>query len=375
MSDLDFSTVPADQLQAVLDEPALSPPEGVTPNFDHPPNEDAVYIFTLVLCLSLTLVTVIIRLYVKFCKTRTAHVGDYLIIPAFGLFILVIEGSFKRIAWGPGLFVHQWDQRNRDMYSYLFLTQVGTIFYGASILLFKTAILIEWLHLFVPRGVRNRFYWTCYAMMAVHITFYTSVLVAMNLACTPHRRIWDKTVPGHCIDIKAIHLISAVINLVLDLAILAVPQRVVWKLNILRRRKVAVSAMFAIGIGKKQINSGVITVALRIQALFRWISTGDMTYHFSAISLWATAEITVAILILCVPSVPSAFCREKKPEPVSIGIPVEMAPREKKRTDSWLFRTNTSAISPSESGLNTGTLTSLDPPKRASQSNVVLGQV
>ncbi|KAI1284148.1 hypothetical protein F5Y07DRAFT_394080 [Xylaria sp. FL0933] len=38
MSDLDFSPLSMDDLLEALKEPALSPPEGVNPYFEHPPN-------------------------------------------------------------------------------------------------------------------------------------------------------------------------------------------------------------------------------------------------------------------------------------------------------------------------------------------------
>ena len=41
MKDLSFiNALPAAQRQAILDGPAMVPPPGVIPNFDHPPNKD-----------------------------------------------------------------------------------------------------------------------------------------------------------------------------------------------------------------------------------------------------------------------------------------------------------------------------------------------
>ncbi|KAI1812262.1 hypothetical protein GGS20DRAFT_591918 [Poronia punctata] len=119
MSELDFSHISPDQLQAALDQPALIPPEGVIPNFEHPHAENTVALFTLIICLSLAMIASLIRFYVRFIKLRKVRIGDYLMIPGYVFFVLVVERSLGRIDSGPGLFVHQWDKQGKDMASYL----------------------------------------------------------------------------------------------------------------------------------------------------------------------------------------------------------------------------------------------------------------
>ncbi|KAH9907513.1 hypothetical protein F4778DRAFT_544867 [Xylariomycetidae sp. FL2044] len=307
MSDLDFSSYPPAQLEDVLNGPALSPPKGVDPNFEHPWNENGISLFALVLCLTLSTVLLGLRIYVKFFLLKKQHIGDYLIFPAYVLYVVIAEGSLSRIASGPGLFVHQWDERGRDMPAYLLTIHLGIIFYCVSILLIKSSILIEWLHLFVPLRTRNTFYWCCVALLAVNGVFYITLFTISNLACTPYRRNWDKTVPGHCMDIKTVNLASAIVNLVLDLAILILPQRVIWGLQTTRKNKIGVSMVFAVGV------AACIAAGCRIQANVQWIRSEDMTYHFSAVALWAIAEMTCGILILCIPNAPKALH--------SLGIP------------------------------------------------------
>ncbi|OTB06973.1 hypothetical protein M426DRAFT_9052 [Hypoxylon sp. CI-4A] len=148
--------------------------------------------------------------------------------------------------------------------------------------------------------------------MGINALFYTGMIVAINVACTPYRRNWDKTIPGHCIDTKQLNLVSAIINLIIDVAILLLPQRVIWGLRISSfKKKVGISAVFAIGVG------ACVAAACRIYANVQWDRSRDMTYHFSSIALSAIAEITCGILILCVPSTPKALGGIKPPEWVS----------------------------------------------------------
>lgn len=125
---------------------------------------------------------------------------------------------------------------------------IGTSFYGAAMLLMKWAILWEWIQVFVPLPRRDAFYWACQAIIAVNIVFYVAAIVLTNLSCTPYRRNWDKTVPGACLDIKIINLSTAVINFVIDVSILALPQKAIWGLQMSTRRRVGFSVIFAIGL-------------------------------------------------------------------------------------------------------------------------------
>ncbi|RYP53962.1 hypothetical protein DL769_010422 [Monosporascus sp. CRB-8-3] len=270
MSNLDFSAIPPSRLQDVLDGPALPPPEGVVPDFDNPPNKSTMALGALFTCLILATVFLAIRMYARFFVVRSTHLGDYLVIPAYVCFI-------------------------------------GTSFYGAGMLLMKWAILWEWIRVFVPRHSRNGFYWACQAVIAVNIVFYLTAIILTNLACTPYRRNWDKTVPGTCLDIRVINLSTAVINLVVDVVILALPQKVIWDLQMSGRRRVGISLIFAIGI------VACVSAACRIQAATGWLRSDDMTYHFSSVALWASAELACGMLVFSIPAVPKAFAGLKVP--------------------------------------------------------------
>lgn len=141
---------------------------------------------------------------------------------------------------------------NLDLIFYEFLTWqicfIGTSFYGAAMLLMKWAILWEWIHVFAPLPSRNAFYWACQAMIMVNIIFYVTAIILTNVACTPYKRNWDKTIPGSCLDTKVINLSTAAVNLVIDMAIFALPQKVIWSLQMSNRRRIGFSVIFAIGI-------------------------------------------------------------------------------------------------------------------------------
>lgn len=66
-----------ESVQLLLNGPAGTPPAGVTPNFDNPPNLNNTFLVgTLVLCLSFATVAVLIRLYTKLFLIRSVAYED-----------------------------------------------------------------------------------------------------------------------------------------------------------------------------------------------------------------------------------------------------------------------------------------------------------
>lgn len=127
---------------------------------------------------------------------------------------------------------------------------LGTQMYLASMIFIKSAILLEWARIFGPSS-RSTFRLTCYALAVVNAIYYTINISLEVTSCRPRAYYWDKTIPGgKCVyNGPALSLTSALINLLFDLAILLLPQGVIWKLNMSRRKRVGVSAVFIVGLG------------------------------------------------------------------------------------------------------------------------------
>lgn len=163
-----------------------------------------------------------------------------------------ILGPWFYYAWGliasAGIYVHQWNVRYADLVDFLFNLNAGFIVYGPLIALVKAVILLDWLHIFVPRRTRNATAWTIYIMIALNWAYYVAGSLACIFSCSPRKRFWDKTVPGTCTSTYATALTAGVVNMVSDFTMLAIPQRVIWSLQLTRSQRVGVSSLFAIGI-------------------------------------------------------------------------------------------------------------------------------
>ncbi|KAI1778812.1 hypothetical protein F4818DRAFT_230005 [Hypoxylon cercidicola] len=165
----------------------------------------------------------------------------------------------------------------------------------------KIAVLTELMRIFSPKGTRGVFFWSCQVLLWINVVVYCSALIIGNLTCTPYERIWDKAVPGTCMNRKNLDISNASFNLVSHIFILALPQRVIWKLNMAKVTKIGVSVVFAIG------TFACISAAFRLNATIQYLLSEDATYYVSGMALWCLAEITSVLLVLCVPTIPKVF--------------------------------------------------------------------
>lgn len=125
------------------------------------------------------------------------------------------------------------------------------LIYALVMLLVKTAILYEWKNLFVPKKIRNWFFWATTVMIAVNVIAYSVAIIMTCLRCRPTTKIWQPWLDGHCSDLstqKSTDVATSFINLALDVVILLLPQPIIWRLNVTRQRRIGLVLVFSLGI-------------------------------------------------------------------------------------------------------------------------------
>lgn len=78
MADLikQFPNLPAAVQQAIMDGPAMAPPDGVVPNFFDPPNKNAAALALGIICVSVLSMVVLCRIYVRSLVVKTIQLED-----------------------------------------------------------------------------------------------------------------------------------------------------------------------------------------------------------------------------------------------------------------------------------------------------------
>lgn len=113
------------------------------------------------------------------------------------------------------------------------------IYYIPLIFISKLSILLLYMKLFVPAR-SGKTYWAIHILIWSNLVFYVAILVAELVPC--------RLKEGHCVDITAVLIIGAMINVISDFAILVLPIGKIWQLHMSPRRKLGITAVFSAGL-------------------------------------------------------------------------------------------------------------------------------
>lgn len=118
------------------------------------------------------------------------------------------------------------------------------ILYKVVVALYRISFLCLYLRIFVDRAFRL----LCKLGIAFTALCNIAFIIATIFQCLPVRAIWDKTVKHpHCIDSEVFWFSYAMINIVSDVTILALPIRQILKLQLSWRDKLGLMGVFLMG--------------------------------------------------------------------------------------------------------------------------------
>lgn len=101
----------------------------------------------------------------------------------------------------------------------------------------------------MPLPQRTGFFWLCTALIAANTVLYIGAIIANYIVVIPLEALWKPWVVGrYLVNRQAADTAVVTFNLVCDILILILPQRIIWKLHLQRRRKVGLSILFGLGV-------------------------------------------------------------------------------------------------------------------------------
>ena len=172
-----------------------------------------------------------------------------------------------------------------------FLLAVEWIYLAAAILP-KLAILSMYLRIFTTRSYRM----SVYVLAAVLImTFLAGGLTGL-LGCRPLAFFWDPTIPGgHCININAFFRWISLPNILTDIAMLVLPQPLIWTLQVTRNQKIGLRLTFLTGC------LGLIASIFRFTTFFQNNAISDGTFASVDLMSWTIIEPGIYLVASCLP--------------------------------------------------------------------------
>ncbi|KAI1151683.1 hypothetical protein F4825DRAFT_476794 [Nemania diffusa] len=296
-----YALTPAEQ-EAFLDSSPASPPSPDLVNMANPPNRNLLVFSVVSVGLFLSTLVFVIRAVARHYRMKQCKVADVVAALAF-IFYVTHAWTLYSFGLKIGWFSHLYNFRFRDLRTINECFNLNRTFYSFSIWFVKNAILLDWIQLFVPLN-KNTFYWLCVTLIVTNSGLYISTIFTTHFGCTPREKAWEPWRPGHCISTHTADTFAVSFNLFIDLFMLFLPQRVIWKLHARTGWKIGISLIFSLGVLTCLSASGRVYVLATSN-----YDTGDLTIIGSNVIIWAFGELTAAFLVLCVPWAPRAFAR------------------------------------------------------------------
>lgn len=94
----------------------------------------------------------------------------------------------------------------------------------------------------------RKFRYAIYAECALIGAILTFSIIFPFIICKPFNFTWNKSIDGHCMRFMPFYLPVAVVNTFVDLSIFCLPLPILWKLNMAKEKKIALSAVFLFGL-------------------------------------------------------------------------------------------------------------------------------
>ncbi|CCF32768.1 CFEM domain-containing protein [Colletotrichum higginsianum] len=123
------------------------------------------------------------------------------------------------------------------------------VIYTLSISALKASILFFYIRVFSM--VSSTFTMVLWATQAFNLAFCIAFTVANLNQCRPFSNAWeawDGKHPGYCINVYAMFISHAAINIALDVWMLVLPVTQILWLNLRKRQKAEIVAMFGLGV-------------------------------------------------------------------------------------------------------------------------------
>ncbi|KAJ5618247.1 hypothetical protein N7528_006890 [Penicillium herquei] len=135
-----------------------------------------------------------------------------------------------------------------------------------------------------------------YTIGVLSIMLMVAMFLVGGLICHPIQKNWDVTlVGGHCGNSTLMDLLTAIINMLLDLGIVIIPLPQLWNLQLSRTRKMMLSGIFSLGILICAMN---ITRIVFVETL----DTSDVTASMAMIGLFSILEVNVGMICASLPA-------------------------------------------------------------------------
>ncbi|KAI9054826.1 hypothetical protein LZ554_001971 [Drepanopeziza brunnea f. sp. 'monogermtubi'] len=237
---------------------------------------------------------VLFRLTAKFFTSATFGLDDLFI------FITLLAGVPSEVltvygVLSNGLGRDIWTLTPKQITDFLRAFYFMEILYFFHVCLLKATLLFFYLRIF-PGPVIQKLMW------GTIIFNFVNGLVFVLLAIFPCKPIsyywtrWDGEHEGKCMNLNVLGWSNAVVSILLDFWMLALPLSQLSSLKMHWKKKLGVAVMFVVG------TFVTVVSIIRLQSLVSFSNSQNPTWDNLPVSLWSTVEVSIGLICACMPT-------------------------------------------------------------------------
>ncbi|KAJ5220314.1 hypothetical protein N7468_009518 [Penicillium chermesinum] len=228
---------------------------------------------------SLALCMVALRLWVRLFLIRSPGLDDVAIVAA--LICAIVLYAFIILEHQSGLGVPTQDLPNHVASQQMHWLWFSVPFYNLSLILTKLSGVFFFLRIFPPALIQN---------LGIHLHGITGYFRIMGSS---------KWVSLLCSNDKLLDMAF----IATDIALMITPMPLLSKLQLQRRKKIAVILIFCVGLIVVVISS------IRLNELSRMINGDDVSVRNESATVWSSLEVDVSLICACLPPLNPLFSR------------------------------------------------------------------
>ena len=146
----------------------------------------------------------------------------------------------------PSLQSGRWEQADSLIFFPVQFNYMGEVVYPLSLTFIKCSILCLYLRIF---GINSTFRRVTHALLAIAVTWGISVTLGAVFQCRPIDAAYNPLIlDKKCINVRDYFVATSILNVLIDVGILALPLPSLWKLQLATSRKITITSIFLLGI-------------------------------------------------------------------------------------------------------------------------------
>ncbi|KAI0394538.1 hypothetical protein F5Y17DRAFT_427711 [Xylariaceae sp. FL0594] len=270
----------------------------------HPDEIAHDYVVVIAVESTLTLIALICVLLRFYQQKRNWKLGwdDWTCLGALALCLPLLASTVICATLGHAGY-HLWTYTQAELELFCKSSTSTEFFYSGSVALSKLSVLFLYRRIFPP-VTRSWQSISSHVLFFLVTAFWLISFFGVLFSYDPVYTQWQLWLPHSNINIKAFYLSTAAIDAVLDIAILTLPQTMVWKVQISRRKRTLVSLVFLLG--------GFICIAsIARLAYLATYNVADITADLSNVYLWTVLEPNLSVICACLPVIYKLFQRKE----------------------------------------------------------------